>query len=95
MKFLNFAIFAPCLALGACSGVASLTPAGPSMTATSGPSVNEEKFAGDAAACRSRAQNATESAPADQLGRQNQYDRVYSDCMLERGNAISQPLASR
>lgn len=98
MKFAGFVAFALCLALGACSSLPSvgpnLTPVGPSVTATAGSKVTEQKFASDVAACRARAQAAMEAATAaDQAGRQNQYDSAYSDCILERGYKISQPVA--
>ena len=91
MKIAGVVAFALCLALGACD---SISPAGPSMTVVAGPKVTEEKFAGDVVACRERAQAAAGSAAnaAGHLDRQNRYDAVYSDCMLERGNTISQPV---
>lgn len=66
------------------------------MTATAGPTATEQKFAGDVATCRTRAQTAAEAiAVTDQAGRQNKYDAVYSDCILGNGYAISQPVARR
>jgi hypothetical protein len=92
MKFAGVVPFALCFALGACD---SIPPAGPSMTVVAGPKVTEQKFAGDAVACQERAQATAGTAAniAGHLDRQNQYDAVYSDCMLERGYTISQPVA--
>ncbi|MDI9848122.1 hypothetical protein QM467_08660 [Rhodoblastus sp. 17X3] len=65
------------------------------MTVVAGPKVTEQKFAGDVVACRERAQAAAGTAVnvAGHLDRQNRYDAVYSDCMLERGYTVSQPVA--
>jgi hypothetical protein len=89
MKFARVVPFALCFALGACD---SMPPARPSMTVVAGPKVTEQKFAGDVVACQERAQ-ATAGTAANVADRQNQYDAVYSDCMLERGHTISQPVA--
>jgi hypothetical protein len=92
MKFARLVPFALCFALGACD---SIPPARPSMTVVAGPNVPEQKFSGDVVACQDRAQAAAGTAAkvAGELDRQNQYDAVYSDCMLERGHTVSQPVA--
>jgi hypothetical protein len=92
MKFAGMVAFALCFTLGACD---SIPPARPSMTVVAGPKVTEQKFAGDVVACQERAQAAARTAAniAGQLDRQNQYDAAYSDCMMERGHTISQPVA--
>lgn len=79
------------LVLGAC---ASTPPTGPTVSAVAGSNVSDQKFARDDAACRTRAYAATSSsAAAGQLGLQDQYNSIYSDCMLNRGYEISERVA--
>ncbi|MCI4678904.1 hypothetical protein K9U39_11170 [Rhodoblastus acidophilus] len=77
------------LALGAC---ASAPPSGPTVSAIAGPNVSNRKFARDDSACRARAYAATVKAAtiAGQFGLQDQYNSVYSNCMLDRGYTISE-----
>jgi hypothetical protein len=77
-----------CLALGACS---SVPPTGPTVSAIAGQNVSDQKFARDAGACRARAQAAVDkAAAAGQFGLQDQYNAIYTDCMLNRGYTVSE-----
>jgi hypothetical protein len=89
MKLTKLAPFALCAALGAC---AAPPPSGPSVSAVAESNVSDQKFARDDSACRLGAQAATAPAAAvgGQFGVQGQYDSVYSDCMLQRGYAVSE-----
>ena len=87
-KLTRFASLALPLALGAC---VSTPPTGPTVSAVAGSNISDRKFARDDSACRARAYAATSrSAAAGQFGLQDQYNSIYSDCMLNRGYEISQ-----
>ncbi len=87
-KLAKFASMALPLALTAC---ASTPPTGPTVSAVAGSNVSDRKFARDDSACRARAYAAaSRSAAAGQFGLQDQYNSIYSDCMLNRGYEISQ-----
>jgi hypothetical protein len=89
MKSVTLLPIAMCLALGAC---ASIPPGGPSVVAVAGENVSDQKFARDDDQCRTRARFAADRAAANgELGLQSRYDRVYAQCMSDRGYPIEGP----
>ncbi|MCW2286099.1 hypothetical protein M2323_003936 [Rhodoblastus acidophilus] len=76
-----------CALLGACAA-----PTEPyRVTAVASEKVSDAKFAKDDAACKAKTRAVTDQEAANgQLDVQNDFDRLYADCMLDKGYAVEE-----
>ncbi len=76
-----------CALLGACAA-----PTEPyRVTAVANEKVSDAKFARDDAACKAKTRAVTDPQAANgQLDVQNDFDRLYADCMLDKGYEVEE-----